>query len=78
MASRRVKEAIVTRSVSVLHGHENWVRGLSWDPVGKYLASSGDDNALILWRTSDWKLERRITGPFSGSTSMCTVHVLVT
>ncbi len=40
------------------------VKGVAWDPVGKYLASAGDDRALLVWRTADWGLEARVTKPF--------------
>jgi protein HIRA/HIR1 len=40
------------------------VKGVAWDPVGKYLASAGDDRSLLVWRTADWGLEARITKPF--------------
>lgn len=40
------------------------VKGVAWDPVGKYLASAGDDRALLVWRTADWGLEARVAKPF--------------
>lgn len=40
------------------------VKGLTWDPVGKYIASQADDRSLKVWRTLDWQLETSITKPF--------------
>jgi protein HIRA/HIR1 len=42
-------------------GHTSTVKGVAFDPAGSYLATSGDDPAVCLWRTyDDWGLERRI------------------
>ena len=30
---------LVTEQVAVLRGHTGLVKGVTWDPVGKYLAS---------------------------------------
>lgn len=48
-----------------LKGHTGLVKGLTWDPVGKYIASQADDHSLKVWRTMDWQLETNITKPFS-------------
>jgi len=32
-----------------LHGHTGYVRGLAYDPIGRYLISSGSDNRIIVW-----------------------------
>jgi protein HIRA/HIR1 len=41
--------------------HTSTVKGVSFDPSGKYLASSGDDPAICIWRAfDDWGLEARI------------------
>ncbi|KAL3809721.1 hypothetical protein ACHAXA_004041 [Cyclostephanos tholiformis] len=41
--------------------HTSTVKGVSFDPAGKYLASSGDDPAICIWRAfDDWELEARI------------------
>ncbi len=54
----------VLRPIQTLSGHEHWVKGISWDPVGKYLASAGEDRSVILWRVGgDWGIEARITEP---------------
>ncbi len=54
----------VLRPIQTLSGHEHWVKGISWDPVGKYLASAGEDRCVILWRVGgDWGIEARLTEP---------------
>ena len=46
--------------------HTSAVKGIAWDPIGKYLISSGDDPAICVWRTAtgdgedSWGLEARI------------------
>lgn len=63
-----------TETIAVLKGHSGLVKGVTWDPVGKYLASQSEDRTLRVWRTVDWKEEQVIKEPFekcAGST-----HVL--
>jgi hypothetical protein len=43
------------------------VKGVSWDPVGKYLATQGDggeEKAVVVWRVRDWKMEVKNVKPF--------------
>jgi protein HIRA/HIR1 len=41
--------------------HTSTVKGVTFDPAGSYLASSGDDPAVCIWRAhDDWGLEKRI------------------
>jgi protein HIRA/HIR1 len=41
--------------------HTSTVKGVTFDPAGTYLASSGDDPSVCVWRAhDDWGLERRI------------------
>jgi protein HIRA/HIR1 len=40
--------------VACLTGHKGMVKGLTWDPVGKFLATQSDDRSVIIWRTEDW------------------------
>ncbi|SAM04262.1 hypothetical protein [Absidia glauca] len=47
--------------------HSSFVKGVSWDPVGKYLASQADDKKVKIWRTSDWREEAQVDGPFSNA-----------
>ncbi|KAL1466355.1 hypothetical protein MTO96_042792 [Rhipicephalus appendiculatus] len=50
--------------LTVLKGHTGLVKGVSWDSVGKYIASQSDDKSLRVWRTHDWQQECVITEPF--------------
>ena len=41
--------------------HTSTVKGVAFDPAGSYLASSGDDPAVCIWRAhDDWGLEARV------------------
>jgi protein HIRA/HIR1 len=58
----------VLRPYKTLQGHQSWVKGLAWDPVGKFLASAGEDRVLIVWRVGGtWEEEVRVTHPFEDS-----------
>ena len=50
------------------------VKGVCWDPIGKYLASQSDDRSLRVWRTEDWGLETQLTEPFNNCSG--TTHLL--
>ena len=50
--------------VATLRGHADMVKGVTWDPVGKYLATQSTDRTLRVWRRSDWKEESRVSSPF--------------
>ena len=53
----------IVSPVRVLTGHQSFVRGISFDPLMKYLATCGADNTLILWDTESWKESHRTTEP---------------
>lgn len=41
--------------------HTSTVKGVAFDPAGKFIATSGDDPAICIWRAfDDWGLEARI------------------
>ncbi|KAL9185695.1 hypothetical protein ACHAXT_003472 [Thalassiosira profunda] len=41
--------------------HTSTVKGVAFDPAGRFIATSGDDPAICIWRASDdWGLEARI------------------
>ncbi|VDP34549.1 unnamed protein product [Schistosoma curassoni] len=46
---------------ATLSGHKGFVKGVTWDPVGRYLASQGDDLTVKIWRTADWQEEASIS-----------------
>ncbi len=60
--------------VTTLRGHTGLVKGVVFDPVGKYLASQSDDKTLRVWKTSDWTQETLIEKPFAEAGA--TTHVL--
>lgn len=51
--------------LTTLRGHRGFVKGVAWDPIGRYLATQGDDVAVNVWRTSDWQIEANIKKPFA-------------
>ena len=50
--------------VAKLQGHTGLTKGVTWDPVGKYLASQSDDKTVRIWRTTDWREESCVSEPF--------------
>lgn len=55
---------LISEMVAVLKGHSGLVKGVAWDPVGKYVASQSDDKTLRIWRTADWQQDAVISEPF--------------
>jgi len=55
------------RMIQRLEGHRGLVKGVCWDPVGKFLASQSDDRSIVVWRTSDWKAETTLRGPLQNA-----------
>ncbi|KAG9301750.1 hypothetical protein G9A89_003297 [Geosiphon pyriformis] len=53
--------------IQKIEHHHGFVKGVAWDPVGKYLATQSDDKTLKLWKTADWKIEAQIREPFLSS-----------
>ncbi|XP_077230426.1 histone chaperone HIRA-like protein isoform X2 [Tasmannia lanceolata] len=52
---------------AVLRGHSSLVKGVTWDPIGSFIASQSDDKSVIIWRTSDWSLAYRTDGHWTKS-----------
>lgn len=52
---------------AVLRGHSSLVKGVTWDPIGSFIASQSDDKTVIIWRTSDWSLAHRTDGHWTKS-----------
>lgn len=59
-----VFDAQTGQKLQTLKGHSNLVKGIAWDPVGKYLATKSDDQSVIIWRAGDWAIEAILTDPF--------------
>ncbi|VDP86585.1 unnamed protein product [Echinostoma caproni] len=59
--------------LTTLRGHHGFVKGVAWDPIGRYLATQGDDVAVNVWRTSDWQIEANIKKPFAKATGQSQV-----
>lgn len=60
---------VITQSNVLVHpykilgkdSHISTVKGVTFDPAGTYLASSGDDSAVCIWRAhDDWGLEQKV------------------
>ncbi|CCG83614.1 Protein hir-1 [Taphrina deformans PYCC 5710] len=47
--------------------HASSVKGITFDPAGKYFATASDDRTIKVWRTSDLLCEAIISGPFENS-----------
>ena len=50
--------------IKILKGHSGMVKGVTWDPVGRYIASQADDKTLVVWRTKDWGKETTVSKCF--------------
>lgn len=60
--------------VATLRGHTGLVKGVAWDPVGKFLASQSDDRSVKIWKTTDWVCSSTIKEPFEECGG--TTHIL--
>lgn len=49
MQTIRIWDIGTNSCVTILVGHDNWIRGLVFHPGGKYLLSSSDDKTLRVW-----------------------------
>ncbi|KAF0505748.1 WD40 repeat-like protein [Gigaspora margarita] len=50
-----------------LDQHLGFVKGVTWDPVGEYLATESDDKTVKIWRTTDWTVQAEISEPYASS-----------
>ena len=60
--------SVMHNPIQVLRGHESYVKGVAFDPMGKYMVSCGSDNLLCVWDADSWELVVRLDGPMKGST----------
>ncbi len=47
-----------------MRDHSDIVKGLSWDPLGKMLATQSDDKTVKFWATNTWQCVKTIEEPF--------------
>ena len=52
--------------VQTLTKHSSFVKGISFDPIGKYLASCGSDNMVIIWDCDNWSEVQSLSEPMEG------------
>ncbi|VDL95458.1 unnamed protein product [Schistocephalus solidus] len=50
--------------IATLRGHGGPVKGVAWDPAGRYLATQAEGLGVRIWRVSDWQEESKISKPF--------------
>ena len=50
-----------------LNAHASSVKGITFDPAGKYFATESDDRTVKVWRTNDFVCEATIDQPFLNS-----------
>lgn len=56
--------------VRVITGHQGFVKGVVWDPIGRYLATASDDKTMKFWQVGgDWSLQKTVSKPFETSRS---------
>lgn len=64
---RTLPSAVMRTPKRVLSGHKSFVKGVAFDPTGRFLASCCSNNVLIVWDASEWTQVVCLTGPMSGS-----------
>jgi WD40 repeat protein len=60
----RVQDGKPGTALDVQARHAGWVSGLAFSPDGQWLASSGWDSRVVLWKVRDW------WGPVSGQSQL--------
>ena len=68
----------VLAPLHVLSGHASFVKGISFDPIGKYLASCGTDGVVVLWDCNTWTQAKRLDGETLTPTLTLTLSLTLT
>lgn len=67
-ASNTAASSTLISPRKILNGHTSYVRGLAYDPIGRYLISSGSDNRIIVWDIeNDYSVLRVLEEPLRNS-----------
>jgi len=48
-----------------LIGHDNWLRGVTWHPGGKYIVSASDDKTIRVWDIVNKRLNKTLENAHS-------------
>lgn len=73
LASASLDNSIIVWNVQThermlkLEGHTSFVKAVSWDPRGKFLASISDDQSVIIWGIPSGEIQTVVTKPFEKS-----------
>lgn len=73
----RIWQASTGAPLAVLSGHESLVKGLTWDPIGFFLATQSDDKSVIIWRTNNWTMVKKVEGPWEKTVSLLNLNLLI-
>ncbi|WFD49721.1 HIR complex subunit [Malassezia furfur] len=57
-----------------IRAHQGFIKGIAFDPIDQFFATSSDDRTLKVWRTSDGGLEAVVRAPFNSSPSSTFFH----
>ena len=58
----------VRTPTKILSEHKSFVKGLTFDPIGKFLVSCGSDNLVIIWDCeANYSIVRVLDGPLKNS-----------
>ncbi|BEI86202.1 hypothetical protein CcaverHIS002_0604890 [Cutaneotrichosporon cavernicola] len=52
-----------------IDAHDTFVKGVTWDPVGNFLATQSDDKSVRIWNTDNWQCVEKVSKPFELSPS---------
>jgi protein HIRA/HIR1 len=58
------------------NAHDGYIKGIAWDPIGKYIATQGDDKTVRLFRVLDWEHVATVAAPYAATTDECFVRRL--
>ena len=64
-----VWDAATCTAVHWLQGHEGFLKGVAWDPVGSYVATMAEDQNVHIWATRDWTPVDSIAAPLTHMSS---------
>lgn len=58
--SIRLWEAWTGNCLTTLNGHDNWVRGVTFHPSGKFLYSCSDDKSIRVWELTTGRCHKKL------------------